>query len=90
VEIPRYWRLNKQRYSLVGSLCSDCGEKQFPPRINCLKSNGDGSGNYKDKNPLDNLQVEGSPNLGINGDKQENKPIKESGGGNIYQSPTSS
>jgi len=30
-----HWRLNKQRYSLVGEVCRDCDEKIFPPRDLC-------------------------------------------------------
>jgi uncharacterized OB-fold protein len=33
--IPRYWRLQSQRYSMVGEVCTECGSKLFPPRDVC-------------------------------------------------------
>jgi len=35
MEIPRHWRLKKQRYGLVGEICGSCEEKIFPPRDVC-------------------------------------------------------
>ena len=35
MEISRHWRLQKQRYGLVGELCDHCGIKLFPPRDVC-------------------------------------------------------
>jgi len=35
VEIARHWRLNSQRYQLVGEECPECGNKMFPPRDVC-------------------------------------------------------
>jgi uncharacterized OB-fold protein len=35
MDIPRHWRLKKQRYSLVGEVCSHCQTKLFPPRDIC-------------------------------------------------------
>ena len=35
MEIPRHWRLKKQRYSLVGEVCPHCDHKIFPPRDIC-------------------------------------------------------
>jgi len=35
MEISRHWRLNKQRYSLVGEICPHCDAKLFPPRDIC-------------------------------------------------------
>ena len=34
MEIPRHWRLKKQRYNLVGEVCPE-GHKIFPPRDIC-------------------------------------------------------
>ena len=34
-QIARHWRLNAQRYGLVGDLCPDCNRKIFPPREVC-------------------------------------------------------
>ena len=35
MEIARYWRLNNQRYTLTGSVCSCCGKQYFSPRPIC-------------------------------------------------------
>ena len=35
MEIPRHWRLRKQRYGLVGEVCPHCDAKLFPPRDVC-------------------------------------------------------
>lgn len=44
MEISRHWRLNKQRYGLVGEICnsSECeGRAIFPPRDICPGCGGD-------------------------------------------------
>jgi uncharacterized OB-fold protein len=35
MNIPRHWRLQSQRYSMVGEVCNTCGAKLFPPRDVC-------------------------------------------------------
>ena len=35
MDIPRHWRLKKQRYALVGEVCDHCEAKLFPPRDIC-------------------------------------------------------
>lgn len=35
MEIPRHWRLRKQRYGLLGEVCPHCNAKLFPPRDIC-------------------------------------------------------
>jgi uncharacterized protein len=35
MEVPRYWRIRNQRYSLVGEVCPHCDAKIFPPRDVC-------------------------------------------------------
>jgi uncharacterized OB-fold protein len=35
MSIPRHWRLQNQRYGLVGEVCNECGAKLFPPRDVC-------------------------------------------------------
>ncbi|UYN90852.1 MAG: Zn-ribbon domain-containing OB-fold protein [Anaerolineales bacterium] len=35
MDIPRHWRLKKQRYSLTGEVCEHCDAKLFPPRDIC-------------------------------------------------------
>ncbi len=35
MEVPRHWRLKRQRYALVGEVCPSCGTKLFPPRDVC-------------------------------------------------------
>jgi uncharacterized OB-fold protein len=41
MEIPRHWRLKKQRYALVGEVCPQCNAKIFPPRDVCPKCQGE-------------------------------------------------
>lgn len=33
--IPKNWRLQQQRYRLVGEICEKCGRRIFPPRDVC-------------------------------------------------------
>lgn len=35
MEVPRHWRLKKQRYALVGEICPHCKAPVFPPRAVC-------------------------------------------------------
>ena len=35
MDIPRHWRLQKQRYTLTGEVCDHCDVKLFPPRDIC-------------------------------------------------------
>ena len=49
-EIPRHWRLKKQRYGLVGEKCSE-GHYLFPPRDICPDCHGEIS--------VDPLKVQG-------------------------------
>ena len=37
MEVSRHWRLNEQRYALIGETCDSCGVKLFPPRDVCLE-----------------------------------------------------
>jgi len=39
MEVPRHWRLKKQRYRLVGEECPHCEVKIFPPRDICPECN---------------------------------------------------
>lgn len=41
MEVPRHWRLKKQRYSLVGEICPHCEAKIFPPRDVCPECGGE-------------------------------------------------
>lgn len=41
MEIPRHWRLKKQRYGLVGEICPHCQVKIFPPRDVCPECGGE-------------------------------------------------
>jgi len=41
MEIPRHWRLKKQRYALVGEVCPHCEGKIFPPRDVCPHCGGE-------------------------------------------------
>ena len=46
MEIPRHWRLKKQRYSLVGEICPHCEAKIFPPRDVCPECCGEAKTPY--------------------------------------------
>ena len=35
MEAPRHWRLQKQRYQLIGEECPHCEDKIFPARDIC-------------------------------------------------------
>ncbi len=37
METALHWRLQSQRYNLVGEECDNCGTKLFPPRDVCLE-----------------------------------------------------
>jgi uncharacterized OB-fold protein len=41
MEISRHWRLQQQRYGLVGEICPHCEEKIFPPRDICPNCAGE-------------------------------------------------
>src|SRR4030043_417762 len=46
-DLPRNWRLKKQRYSLVGEVCPDCEAKIFPPRDVCPHCGGPANQEYQ-------------------------------------------
>lgn len=46
MEIPRHWRLKKQRYALVGEECPHCSGKIFPPRDVCPYCGGEAKEPY--------------------------------------------
>lgn len=46
MEIPRHWRLKKQRYDLVGEVCPHCEAKLFPPRDVCPECGGEAKTEY--------------------------------------------
>lgn len=35
MNIPKHWRLQNQRYRMVGEICEHCGVRLFPPRDVC-------------------------------------------------------
>ena len=47
MEIARHWRLQKQRYALVGEVCPHCDSKIFPPRDICPDCGQEASQPYK-------------------------------------------
>ena len=47
MEIPRHWRIQKQRYSLVGEECPHCSAKIFPPRDVCPECGGEAKEPYR-------------------------------------------
>lgn len=54
MDIPRYWRLRKQRYQLEGTECAGCGALYFPPRYVCsaCKSHNLKPYNFKGKGKI--------------------------------------
>lgn len=46
MEVPRHWRLRKQRYALVGEICPHCNAKIFPPRDVCPECGGEAKTAY--------------------------------------------
>jgi len=46
MEISRHWRLQQQRYGLVGEVCPHCSEKIFPPRDVCPHCSGEAKTPY--------------------------------------------
>ena len=46
MEVPRHWRLRKQRYALVGEICPHCEAKIFPPRDVCPECSGEAKTPY--------------------------------------------
>ncbi len=46
MEVPRHWRLKKQRYALVGEICPHCEAKIFPPRDVCPHCGGEAKQEY--------------------------------------------
>jgi uncharacterized OB-fold protein len=47
MEIPRHWRLQKQRYGLVGEKCPHCSAKIFPARDVCPECGGEAKEPYR-------------------------------------------
>jgi uncharacterized OB-fold protein len=47
MDIPRHWRLRKQRYNLVGEECGYCSAKLFPPRDICPECGQEAKALYK-------------------------------------------
>ena len=47
MEISRHWRLQQQRYGLLGEQCNHCGEKLFPPRDVCPECTHDAQELYR-------------------------------------------
>ena len=46
MEVPRHWRLQQQRYGLVGEVCPHCNFKIFPPRDVCPECGGEAKEPY--------------------------------------------
>jgi uncharacterized OB-fold protein len=47
MDIPRHWRLRKQRYGLAGEECGHCDAKLFPPRDICPECGEEAKTLYK-------------------------------------------
>ena len=46
MDVPRHWRIRKQRYALVGEVCPQCDTKIFPPRDVCPECGGEAKTAY--------------------------------------------
>lgn len=46
MEVSRHWRLQQQRYGLVGEICPHCAFKIFPPRDVCPNCAGEAKTPY--------------------------------------------
>ena len=47
MEVPRHWRLRKQRYGLIGEVCPHCNAKLFPPRDICPECGKEAKNQYQ-------------------------------------------
>ena len=47
MEVPRHWRLQKQRLGLVGEVCPHCQAKIFPARDVCPECGGEAKTAFK-------------------------------------------
>jgi uncharacterized protein len=47
MEVPRHWRLQKQRYGLLGEVCPHCDAKIFPARDVCPECGGEAKEPYR-------------------------------------------
>ena len=47
MDIPRHWRLKKQRYALIGEVCPHCDAKIFPPRDVCPECSQEAKTEYQ-------------------------------------------
>jgi hypothetical protein len=52
--IAPHWRLNAQRHRLMGTVCTECGHKMFPPRPVCPACVADKAR----KDVLDSIQLD--------------------------------
>ena len=39
LSVPVYWRMNKEKYRLVGGKCTNCGYIEFPMELSCRQCN---------------------------------------------------
>jgi uncharacterized OB-fold protein len=53
MEVPRHWRLKKQRYALVGEVCPNCNAPLFTPRAVCPYCGGDTTAQVKADYPFE-------------------------------------
>lgn len=47
MEVPRHWRLQQQRYGLIGEVCPHCEQKMFPPRDICINCGQEAKTKYQ-------------------------------------------
>lgn len=48
MQVPRYWREQKERYNLTGTKCNNCGYLTFPRRTLCPKCRHESMGQLED------------------------------------------
>jgi len=60
MNLPRHWRLQGERYRMIGEICHDCGEKLFPPRDVCPECHNGApwSKNQESSKPKNSLKAE--------------------------------
>ena len=64
MEIPRYWRNRKQRYSLSGDYDPDTNTVAFPPGPNRPRFSLNGNG-HKEENPFTSKVIYKAPQVNI-------------------------
>ena len=43
---PRFWRFNRERYTLTGAQCTNCGQRTVAPRLVCPRCHSESEETY--------------------------------------------